>query len=158
MISKSLTLTLNGYMGHSGDFGNGAKFVWKMSKSVMQLISIRFWNVFWFLTMKITMSKLKMLFWLFRSSNFWTPVSQDDSWILEVFGPENTLVQFIFASTNVLKLSLWPRTCNMPLLHIQGVTFSWKVDICKLVMFCHKYLIGRRVLILNVMQRPEKLF
>ena len=28
--------------GHSGDFGNGAKFVWKMSKSVMQLISIRF--------------------------------------------------------------------------------------------------------------------
>jgi len=29
-------------MGHSGDFGNGAKFVWKMSKSVMQLISIRF--------------------------------------------------------------------------------------------------------------------
>ena len=33
-------------VGHSGDFGNGAKFVWKMSKSVMQLISIRFWNVF----------------------------------------------------------------------------------------------------------------
>ena len=29
-------------VGHSGDFGNGAKFVWKMSKSVMQLISIRF--------------------------------------------------------------------------------------------------------------------
>ena len=30
------------FQGHSGDFGNGAKFVWKMSKSVMQLISIRF--------------------------------------------------------------------------------------------------------------------
>ena len=28
--------------GHSGDFGNTAKMVGKMSKSVMQLISIRF--------------------------------------------------------------------------------------------------------------------
>ena len=108
--------------------------------------------------MKIAMSKLKMLFWLFRSLNFWTPVSQDDSCILEVFGYENTLVQCFFASTNVLKLSLWPRTYNMPLLHIPGVTFASKVDICKLVMFCHKYLIGRRVLFLNLMQRPEKMF
>jgi len=32
--------------GHSGDFGNAAKMVGKMSKSVMQLISIGFWN--WF--------------------------------------------------------------------------------------------------------------
>ena len=31
-----------GYMGHSGDFGNAAKMVGKMSKSVMQLISIGF--------------------------------------------------------------------------------------------------------------------
>ena len=46
----------------------------------------------------------------------------------------------------------------MPLLHIPGVTFASKVDICKLVMFCHKYLIGRRVLFLNSMQRPEKMF
>ena len=29
-------------MGHSGDFGNAAKMVGKMSKSGMQLISIRF--------------------------------------------------------------------------------------------------------------------
>ena len=29
-------------MGHSGDFGNAAKMVGKMSKSVMQLISIGF--------------------------------------------------------------------------------------------------------------------
>ena len=28
--------------GHSGEFGNGAKLVGKMSKSVMQLISINF--------------------------------------------------------------------------------------------------------------------
>ena len=28
--------------GHSGEFGNGAKLVGKMSKSVMQLISIHF--------------------------------------------------------------------------------------------------------------------
>ena len=34
------------YMGHSGEYGNGAKLVEKMSKSVMQLISIHFWN--WF--------------------------------------------------------------------------------------------------------------
>ena len=108
--------------------------------------------------MKIAMSKLKMLFWLFRSLNFWTPVSQDDSCILEVFGSENTLVQCFFASTNVLKLSLWPRTYNMPLLHISGVMFASKVDICKLVMFCHKYLIWRQVFFLNSMQRPEKLF
>ena len=30
------------YQGHSGDFGNAAKMVGKMSKSVMQLISIGF--------------------------------------------------------------------------------------------------------------------
>ena len=30
------------YLGHSGDFGNAAKMVGKMSKSVMQLISIGF--------------------------------------------------------------------------------------------------------------------
>ena len=30
------------YGGHSGDFGNAAKMVGKMSKSVMQLISIGF--------------------------------------------------------------------------------------------------------------------
>ena len=29
-------------VGHSGDFGNAAKMVGKMSKSVMQLISIGF--------------------------------------------------------------------------------------------------------------------
>ena len=29
-------------MGHSGEYGNGAKLVGKMSKSVMQLISIHF--------------------------------------------------------------------------------------------------------------------
>ena len=46
----------------------------------------------------------------------------------------------------------------MPLLHIPGVTFASKVDICKLVMFCHKYLIGSKVLFLNLMQRLEKLF
>ena len=34
------------FSGHSGDFGNAAKMVGKMSKSVMQLISIGFWN--WF--------------------------------------------------------------------------------------------------------------
>ena len=45
IISKHLNVTIT-RQGHSGDFGNGAKFVWKMSKSVMQLISIRFWNVF----------------------------------------------------------------------------------------------------------------
>ena len=32
--------------GHSGEYGNDAKSVGKMSKSVMQLISIHFWN--WF--------------------------------------------------------------------------------------------------------------
>ena len=32
--------------GHSGDFGNAAKMVGKISKSVMQLISIGFWD--WF--------------------------------------------------------------------------------------------------------------
>ena len=108
--------------------------------------------------MKKALGKLKILFWLFRSLNFWTPVSQDDNGILEVLGPKNTLIQGFFAWTNVLKLSLWPRTYNMPLLHIPGVTFASKVDICKLVMFCHKYLIGRRVLFLNLMQRPEKMF
>jgi hypothetical protein len=30
------------HLGHSGDFGNAAKMVGKMSKSVMQLISIGF--------------------------------------------------------------------------------------------------------------------
>ena len=30
------------HMGHSGEYGNGAKLVGKMSKSVMQLISIHF--------------------------------------------------------------------------------------------------------------------
>ena len=30
------------YMGHSGEYGNGAKLVGKISKSVMQLISIHF--------------------------------------------------------------------------------------------------------------------
>ena len=108
--------------------------------------------------MKIAMSKLKMLFGLFRSLNFWTPVWQDDSCILEVFGSENTLVQCFFASTNVLKLSLWPRTYNMSFLRIPGVTFASKVQFCKLVMFCPKYLIWRQVLFLNLMQRPEKLF
>ena len=29
-----------GHLGHSGEYGNGAKLVRKMSKSVMQLISI----------------------------------------------------------------------------------------------------------------------
>ena len=29
-------------MGHSGEYGNAAKFVGEMSKSVMQLISIHF--------------------------------------------------------------------------------------------------------------------
>ena len=29
-------------LGHSGEYGNGAKLVGKMSKSVMQLISIHF--------------------------------------------------------------------------------------------------------------------
>ena len=32
--------------GQSGEYGNGAKLVEKMSKSVMQLISIHFWNSF----------------------------------------------------------------------------------------------------------------
>ena len=63
-----------------------------------------------------------------------------------------------FAWTNVLKLSLWPRTYNMSFLRIPGVTFASKVEICKLVMFCPKYLIWRQVLFLNLMQRPEKLF
>ena len=30
------------FLGHSGEYGNGAKLVEKMSKSVMQLISIHF--------------------------------------------------------------------------------------------------------------------
>ena len=33
---------INHALGHSGDFDNAAKMVGKMSKSVMQLISIRF--------------------------------------------------------------------------------------------------------------------
>ena len=32
--------------GHSGEYGNGAKLVGKMSKSVMQLISIHLRNLF----------------------------------------------------------------------------------------------------------------
>jgi len=109
--------------------------------------------------MKIAMSKLKMLFWLFRSLNFWTPVSQDDSCILEVFGPENTLIQvFFFASTNVLKISLWPKTYNMPLLRIPGVMFASKVEICKLVMFCHKYLIWRQVFFSKFNAEAKKIF
>ena len=43
-------------------------------------------------------------------------------------------------------------------LRIPGVTFASKVEICKLVMFCPKYLIWCQVLFLNLMQRPEKLF
>ena len=35
-----------GHVGHSGEYGNAAKLVGKMSKSVMWLISIHFWN--WF--------------------------------------------------------------------------------------------------------------
>ena len=108
--------------------------------------------------MKKALSKLKILFWLFRSLNFWTPVSQDDNGILEVLGPKNTLIQGFFAWTNVLKLSLWPRTYDMSFLRIPGVTFASKVEICKLVMFCPKYLIWRQVLFLNLMQRPEILF
>ena len=46
----------------------------------------------------------------------------------------------------------------MSFLHIPGVMFASKVEICKLVMFCPKYLIWRQVLFLNLMQRPEKLF
>ena len=34
--------TLMLLLGHSGEYGNGAKLVGKMSKSVMQLISINF--------------------------------------------------------------------------------------------------------------------
>ena len=34
------------YWGHSGEYGNGAKLVGKMSKSVMQLIAIHFLNCF----------------------------------------------------------------------------------------------------------------
>ena len=45
----------------------------------------------------------------------------------------------------------------MPLIHITDVSFASKVDICKLVMFCPKYLIWRQVLFLNLMQRPEKI-
>ena len=35
---------LTWHMGHSGEYGNAAKLVGKMSKSVMWLISIHFWN------------------------------------------------------------------------------------------------------------------
>ena len=45
----------------------------------------------------------------------------------------------------------------MSFLRIPGVTFASKVEICKLVMLCPKYLIWRQVLFLNVMQMPEKL-
>ena len=84
---------LVGVVGHSGEYGNAAKSVGKMSKSVMQLVSIHFWNWFHFLTMKKAQSKLKILFWLFCSLDFWIDVSQDDNGILEVFGPENTMIQ-----------------------------------------------------------------
>ena len=42
-VSKGITLQyMIVVMGHSGDFGNAAKMVGKMPKSVMQLISIGF--------------------------------------------------------------------------------------------------------------------
>ena len=108
--------------------------------------------------MKKALGKLKILFWLFRSLNFGTPVSQDDNGILEVFGPENTLIQGF-----LLELMSWSSVCDPGLmiclfLRIPGVTFASKVEICKLVMFCPKYLIWCQVLFLNLMQRPEKLF
>ena len=37
-----LLCNTQGYMGHSGEYGNAAKLVGKMSKSVMRLISIHF--------------------------------------------------------------------------------------------------------------------
>ena len=36
------TLPLNELVGHSGEYGNAAKLVGKMSKSVMRLMSIHF--------------------------------------------------------------------------------------------------------------------
>ena len=108
--------------------------------------------------MKKALGKLKILFLLFRSLNLGTPVSQDDNGILEVFGPENTLIQGF-----LLELMSWSSVCDQGLmiclfLRIPGVTFASKVEICKLVMFCPKYLIWCQVLFLNLMQRPEKLF
>ena len=41
----AITVTLGNYdsvLGHSGEYGNDAKLVGKISKSVMQLISIHF--------------------------------------------------------------------------------------------------------------------
>ena len=46
MSGEFLILCLLLHLGHSGDFGNAPKMVGKISKSVMQLISIGFWN--WF--------------------------------------------------------------------------------------------------------------
>ena len=86
--------------------------------------------------MRKALSKLKILFWLFPSLNFWTPVSQDDDGILKVFGPENTLIQGF-----LLELMSWSSVCDPGLmiclfLRIPGVTFASKVGICRLVMFC----------------------
>ena len=86
--------------------------------------------------MKKALGKLKILFLLFRSLNLGTPVSQDDNGILEVFGPENTLIQGF-----LLELMSWSSVCDPGLiiclfLRIPGVTFASKVDICKLVIFC----------------------
>ena len=41
-LLRSLSAIATRFWGHSGDFGNAAKMVGKMSKSVMQLISIGF--------------------------------------------------------------------------------------------------------------------
>ena len=129
-----------------------------MSKSVIRLISIHFWNWYKFLTRKKAPSKLKILFWLFRSLNFWDPNVPRWQGHFRGFRAWKYFDSRFFAWTNVLKLSLWPRTYNMSFLHIPGVTFASKVEICKLVMFCPKYLIWCQVLFLNLMQRPEKLF
>ena len=45
-IASSFFMAHTQVEGHSGEYGNDAKLVWKMSKSVMQLISIGFLNVF----------------------------------------------------------------------------------------------------------------
>ena len=60
-----------------------------------------------------------------------------------------------FAATNVLILSLWPKTYKLPFLHIPGVPFASKVVIFKLVMLFHKYLIWRQALFLNLMQSQK---
>ena len=108
--------------------------------------------------MKKALSKLKILFWLFRSLNFWDPYVPRWQGHFRGFRAWKYIDSRFFAWTNVLKLSLWPRTYNMSFLRIPGVTFASKVEFCKLVMFCPKYLIWRQVSFLNLMQRPEKLF